>query len=365
VRTVTWNVGTLGPGVTLRVSVKAQTFSNAAGQCITNVAVADSAQAAPPVTATETLCVLAPQPVTPTPTPTVTPTSMPPCADPYEPNDSLAQALTLTPGRFQPFICCRAPELPLDVDWYAFRVVAGSTIQVSISDLPADYNLCLVAPDHMTVTCSSNPTTTAEYIEHVAARTGEYYAYVYGVQGACDCLRPYTLELAITPAQPMPTPDATLTPTPTATATPAGDLRLTGHIYQTALRKALQRSAASNPVANAQVSVLVCVPRRFETTTDADGAYALLLPGGYLEPCAQVTFEVSAAGYATWTETLSVADLRAHAVRDVTLTRVEQATPTATPTSSTTPSPTSTPTHTPSPTPTPRIYWLHLPIILY
>ena len=136
-------------------------------------------------------------------------------------------------------------------------------------------------------------------------------------------------------------------------------------VYATALRKPVTGWAAGNPVANAQVSVLVCVPRRFEAITDADGAYSLLLPGGYLEPCAQVTFEVSAAGYATWTETLSVADLCAHPLRDVTLTRVAQPTPTATPTSSTTPSPTSTPTHTPSPTPTVRMYWLYLPIILY
>jgi hypothetical protein len=267
--------------------------------------------------------------------------------------------MTLTPGVFQPFICCRAPGLPPDVDWFQFPVITGSTIQVSISDLPANYDLCLVAPDHTTVTCSTNLTTRAEYIEHVATQTGHYYAYVSGVLGDCDCVHPYTFDLSVSPAQPMPTPDAT------ATATPPSDLTLTGHVYAPAEHAFARRDllfalGAGSPVPDAHVSVLVCVPRSFEATTGTDGAYSLLLPGAYLANCAQVTFGVSAAGHVPWSEILSVADLRADAVRDVTLTRVEQPTPTSSPT--VTHTPTAIPTATL--TPTPSSFWIYLPIIL-
>lgn len=285
-----------------------------------------AAPAAPPVSASDTACVLAPQLDTPTPTPTLTPTGIPPCVDGYEPNETLPYAMNLTPGVYQPFICCRTPGLPPDVDWFRFPVIAGSIIQVSISDLPANYDLCLVAPDHTTVTYSTNPTTTAEYIEHVATQMGHYYAYIYGVLGDCDCVHRYTFGLSVSPAQPTPTPTAT------PTATPPSDLTLTGHVYAPAEHASARRNllfthGAGSPVPDAHVSVLVCVPRRFEATTDANGAYSLLLPGAYLVGCQQVTFEVSADGYEAWSEVLPVADLRANPVRDVTLTRVAQPTP--------------------------------------
>jgi len=122
--------------------------------------------------------------------------------------------------------------------------------------------------------------------------------------------------------------------TPTPTATPSGDVILTGQVYDAAIGPA-------QPISGATVSVLMCVPRRFETSSGADGHYSLLLPGLYLNACSEVTLEAWATGYESVSQPVSVADLRAHPQRDFALTRGPTATPTVTP---------------------PR-YWIALPVV--
>ncbi len=78
VNTVVWNLPSIGPNSTVRLSIKARTYSTQAGNCLTNLAVADSAQAAPPVSAQDTFCVLNGELAYPTPVPTATPTPVPP-----------------------------------------------------------------------------------------------------------------------------------------------------------------------------------------------------------------------------------------------------------------------------------------------
>lgn len=73
----------------------------------------------------------------------------------------------------------------------------------------------------------------------------------------------------------------------------------------------------------------MCVPRRFETWTGADGSHELLLPALYVNPCTEITLEASATGYESLSVPVSVADLRAQPVRDLVL--VPLPTPTATP----------------------------------
>jgi len=76
--TVTWGPFDVDPnGGSALVWVKAQTYSWAAGRCITNQAIAVSQQATQPVTATEEACVLNCNPPAATPTPTLVPTPTP------------------------------------------------------------------------------------------------------------------------------------------------------------------------------------------------------------------------------------------------------------------------------------------------
>jgi uncharacterized repeat protein (TIGR01451 family) len=77
VNTVVWNIPSLGANSTVRVAIKARTYSTAAGKCITNWAWAKSDQTGPPVSASDSTCVVAPPPVQPTATPVPTPTPTP------------------------------------------------------------------------------------------------------------------------------------------------------------------------------------------------------------------------------------------------------------------------------------------------
>jgi hypothetical protein len=134
-----------------------------------------------------------------------------------------------------------------------------------------------------------------------------------------------------------PTPTATRTPTATATVGPPGDLWMTGHVYDAAV-------GPTPGISGAVVSVLVCVPHApFSTHSGVDGYYELLLPAGYLNQCANVTLLAGAAGYHSFEQTVTVAELRAQPQRDFALVVL----PTATPTS----------------TPGPRLY-LYLPLVL-
>lgn len=184
-------------------------------------------------------------------------------------------------------------------------------------------------------------------------------------------------------ATPTGTPTATVTPTATPegtpTQTPEGSLTLTGYVYVTEatlpqgtltrarrLRDVTLRegSALRQPIAGATVSVLMCVPRRFQTNTAADGSFSLALPAMYLNACTQVTLEVEAEGFTPWSELLDVAALRANPFRELTLTRVQSPTPTATATLKWTATPTTTLTPLPTATlHTQTIYQLYLPLV--
>ena len=167
----------------------------------------------PTPTATPT----ATQTPTRTPTATATPTTTPTCTDAYEPNNSFDQAWFLTPGAIQSYICDEA-----DVDYFKFTANAGDLIHLEVRNPPANYDLCLYSPGRQELGCSTEGGTSAETIEMTASESGEYYARVYGVQGAHSPDDPYTLEPETgSPTDtPSPTPTDTATSTPTATVTP-------------------------------------------------------------------------------------------------------------------------------------------------
>ncbi len=101
---------------------------------------------------------------------------------------------------------------------------------------------------------------------------------------------------------------------PTPSPTP-GNLTLTGRVYQVT-------GGGDRPVAGAKVSALMCVPRRFEATSGPDGSYSLDIPALYVNPCAQITLEVQAAGYQPISIVVSVPELRTQPQRNFALTLV-------------------------------------------
>ena len=134
------------------------------------------------------------------------------------------------------------------------------------------------------------------------------------------------------------TSTATVTPTATAsqTATAPGDLTLSGLVYDA-------DGGPAEGIPGAMVSILMCVPRCFETTTAPNGRYSLLLPGPYLNQCTDVTMEAWAPGYRVWLRKTSVAQLRSEPVLDIALLPRTTATPT--------------------PTETVGGHWLYLPLL--
>jgi hypothetical protein len=116
------------------------------------------------------------------------------CLDTYEPNDDFDNAWFLSPGIITSFICCDVT----DYDYFKFSVDAGDLIDLKLYDLPADYNLCLFDPFEAQMACSDNGGTTAETITETASSSGDHYALVYGMQGACDSDNSYTFEVQVT-----------------------------------------------------------------------------------------------------------------------------------------------------------------------
>jgi len=157
---------------------------------------------------------------TKTPTPTRTPT--PTCPDGYEPNDNGAQAWLLSPGIIASYICCGR----YDVDYFKFSADVGELIQLALYSLPANYDLCLYDAQAQLVRCSENGGEVMESIEEIATSKGEYYALIYGVQGACSSTDGYKFSVQITLPTSTPTRTATITPTPTSTPTPTPTITL-------------------------------------------------------------------------------------------------------------------------------------------
>ncbi|MGQ9494041.1 MAG: peptidoglycan DD-metalloendopeptidase family protein [Anaerolineae bacterium] len=143
----------------------------------------------------------------------------PTCPDPYEPNNSFSSAWRVTPGTYQSYICCGAGT---DLDYFTFYANSGDRIEIWLSNLPYDYDICLYNPGQSQIGCSAAGSTSNEYIAHTAQQTGDYYIKIYGFSGACSSSSPYTLRLALssptrTPTLPTPTATRTRTPTPTFT----------------------------------------------------------------------------------------------------------------------------------------------------
>ncbi len=124
-------------------------------------------------------------------------TSQPGCGDSaYEPNESFSQAAAISPGVIQAYLCDATDE-----DWFRFDVTAGQTIQVSLTNLPADYDLFLYNPSGDTVGESLQSGTTDESISHQALTSGAYRVRVVGYQGAYNATTPYRLSVALTTGQ--------------------------------------------------------------------------------------------------------------------------------------------------------------------
>jgi hypothetical protein len=83
-----------------------------------------------------------------------------------------------------------------DIDHYKFVISTAGTITLTLSTLPADYDLKLLNSAGTQVGISQNGSTNSETISYTAA-AGTYYAQVYGYNGANNASTCYTLKVQL------------------------------------------------------------------------------------------------------------------------------------------------------------------------
>lgn len=83
-----------------------------------------------------------------------------------------------------------------DNDYYRFNITTAGTITVTLTTLPADYDLRLYR-NNTQVAISQNSGTTSETINYNATTTGAYYARITGFNGANNATLCYTLKVQL------------------------------------------------------------------------------------------------------------------------------------------------------------------------
>jgi len=120
-------------------------------------------------------------------------TSVPECVDNYEPNETLA---TPAPIPANTNIAAMISSYS-DKDYFSFSTAAtAKNIHITLTGLPADYNIKLYKSDGTLLGSSSNTSLADESIIYNASKAGSYRIYVFGYSGTYDPIHCYTLHVA-------------------------------------------------------------------------------------------------------------------------------------------------------------------------
>jgi len=143
----------------------------------------------------------------------------PVCVDVLESNNTLATAKAITVGSAITAQIASAT----DVDYYSFsNTTAAKNIQISLTTLPADYDVKLYNPSGTLVATSANAGTTSETIKYNNGAIGTYKVYVYGYTSSYSATKCYTL-LAQTSANAFRLANTTIQPVVNVYPQPAGN----------------------------------------------------------------------------------------------------------------------------------------------
>lgn len=84
-----------------------------------------------------------------------------------------------------------------DVDWFSADARGGTTLQVALGQLPADYDLELYNQNGTRVAFSANDGTANESISYAVPASARYYVKVFGYEGAADANANYRLDVTV------------------------------------------------------------------------------------------------------------------------------------------------------------------------
>ena len=115
------------------------------------------------------------------------------CPDNYEPNETMGTAAAI-PVNTDITALINAVN---DLDWFSFSTTnAAKNVRVTLTNLPANYDVVLYKSNGTQVGISQNTGTTGETIIYNTNKAGSYYIKVYGAGGAYDPVSCYTLKAA-------------------------------------------------------------------------------------------------------------------------------------------------------------------------
>ncbi|MDQ6755868.1 MAG: fibronectin type III domain-containing protein [Bacteroidota bacterium] len=118
------------------------------------------------------------------------------CVDILEPNNSLTAAATIQTGTNINAQIATAT----DVDYYSFSNNAtNNNIKVTLTNLPANYDLTLYDPSGKSIATSKNAGTTVESIMYYTNVIGTYKVLIAGVNRAYSNTQCYTLNVQVIP----------------------------------------------------------------------------------------------------------------------------------------------------------------------
>ncbi len=116
------------------------------------------------------------------------------CTDSYETNNTLSAAKSIAVNTNISALL----NTSSDVDWFKFsNTSTAKNIRVTLSNLPADYDLRLYNSAGTLLSTSANGGNATEQIKYNNAPVGTYYIRVYGYNGAFNASTCYTLRADI------------------------------------------------------------------------------------------------------------------------------------------------------------------------
>jgi effector-binding domain-containing protein len=120
-----------------------------------------------------------------------TTSSVSPCINNYESNDSIQDAISIDINtKYEAGIGSST-----DKDYYKFTINETSDITILLENLPKNYDLKLYDDLGYEIDHSTNKGNSSEKIEEKHLPAGKYYIYVYGYEGAFDTTQCYNLEV--------------------------------------------------------------------------------------------------------------------------------------------------------------------------
>lgn len=118
----------------------------------------------------------------------------PGCTAAYEPNETQAAAAVVATNT----ALSAAIGSTTDKDWYSFTLSATSNLNITLGNLPGDYDIILYNSAGTELARSENGGTTSETITRNNSAAGTYYIQVFGYNGAFSTTVCYNLNIGAT-----------------------------------------------------------------------------------------------------------------------------------------------------------------------